>query len=275
MREKLKKIVAAPSFTYFITILILINSILIGVEIDAPSIIIGNIQAIILYLFTLEIFIRMIGRVSWEEYFKNGWNYFDIFLVSLAYIPESMLANPEVLTAMRILRVFRVFRLFKAFKELRVIAKVLIKSMSSLTYVSMFMGIFLYLFAIMGVILFKGKSQVETANGLIDPYGSISEAMFSLFRALTAEDWTDLRYNLLSAPGIPDLLPTLFHVVWFLLSAFLLINIVVGAIVNNYDAVMAEADKEAKSEDDIQASLIQIQEKLTEVQNELEAQKRA
>ena len=74
---------------------------------------------------------------------------------------------------------------------------------------------------------------------------------------------------------MPDLLPTLFHVVWFLLSAFLLINIVVGAIVNNYDAVMAEADKEAKSEDDIQASLIQIQEKLTEVQNELEAQKRA
>ena len=47
-----------------------------------------------------------------------------------------------------------------------------------------------------------------------------------------------------------------------------------GAIVNNYDTVMPEADKEAKSADDIQASLIQIQEKLTEVQNQLESQKK-
>ena len=32
-----------------------------------------------------------------------------------------------------------------------------------------------------------------------DPYGSLDEAMFTLFRTLTGDDWTDLRYNLITA----------------------------------------------------------------------------
>ena len=50
----------------------------------------------------------------------------------------------------------------------------------------------------MGVILFRGKSQVVTGIGNAgDPFGNVLEAMFSMFRVLTGEDWTDLRYDLL------------------------------------------------------------------------------
>ena len=36
---------------------------------------------------------------------------------------------------------------------------------------------------------------------------------------------------------------TAFHILWFVLSAFLLLNLVVGAIVNNYQAAMNEAEE--------------------------------
>ena len=79
-----------------------------------------------------------------------------------------------------------------------------------------------------------------------DPYGTLSESMFSLFRILTGEDWTDLRYNLLIAEELNLInasawVVTLFHVIWYILSAFLLLNLLVGAILNNYQVIMEES----------------------------------
>jgi hypothetical protein len=60
-------------------------------------------------------------------------------------------------------------------------ARVLIKSVTSLLQAIGFLLIFMYLYALIGVILFKGESQITNQNGLkIDPFGTISEATFSL-----------------------------------------------------------------------------------------------
>lgn len=82
-----------------------------------------------------------------------------------------------------------------------------------------------------------------------DPYGTLDESMFTLFRALTGEDWTDLRYNLMTAAelnvvSVSKSVVTIYHTLWFIISAFLLLNLVVGAIVNNYQAAMDEATEE-------------------------------
>ena len=78
-----------------------------------------------------------------------------------------------------------------------------------------------------------------------DPYGDLSESMFTLFRVLTGEDWTDIRYNLLYAAElnlihVSPWVVTLFHVIWYIISAFLLLNLLVGAILNNYQVIMEE-----------------------------------
>ena len=148
---------------------------------------------------------------------------------------------------------------------------VLVKSVSALFYNLVFFLIFVYLFAIIGVSVFKlpdpsslsgdqlakyeqlMKIAPPSPNNSPDPYGTLDEAMFTLFRALTGEDWTDLRYNLSTASdlGIIEVsksFVTGFHVIWFVLSAFLLLNLVVGAIVNNYQIAMDDAEKK---EDDV------------------------
>ena len=75
--------------------------------------------------------------------------------------------------------------------------------------------------------------------------------MFTLFRILTAEDWTDVRYNLIYASELKLVTSskttiTLYHVSWVILSAFLLLNLVVGAILNNYNIIMTEIREEKK-----------------------------
>jgi voltage-gated sodium channel len=111
----------------------------------------------------------------------------------------------------------------------------------------------MYIYAIVGVTLFKNKNydnseHLELTISNPDPYGDIWEAFFTLFRILTGEDWTDLRYNLLdnkyttangdSVPGQSNFTVTFYHVSWMVIAAYLLVNLVVGAIVNNFQLVL-------------------------------------
>ena len=266
-----KKLTEAKWFEWSITAIILINSILIGIETYTPSEVIAIIQNVILGIFTFEIVTRFIAADSVKEFFKGGWNDFDLILVLIGYIPETLFANASMLMALRVLRVFRVLRLLRAAKEIKVMITVLVKSMSALFYNVVLFVIFVYLFAIIGVSVFKlpdpntisGEEKVHYEQLMEvappaptcspDPYGSIHEAMFTLFRALTGEDWTDLRYNLVVASEykliqVGPTFVTAYHVLWFILSAFLLLNLVVGAIVNNYQLAIEESEKKCDSQ---------------------------
>lgn len=266
-----KKLTEAKWFEWSITAIILINSILIGVETYTTSEVIAIIQNVILGIFTFEIVTRFIAADSVKEFFKGGWNDFDLILVLIGYIPETLFANASMLMALRVLRVFRVLRLLRAAKEIKVMITVLVKSMSALFYNVVLFVIFVYLFAIIGVSVFKlpdpntisGEEKVHYEQLIKvappaptcspDPYGSIHEAMFTLFRALTGEDWTDLRYNLVVASEykliqVGPTFVTAYHVLWFILSAFLLLNLVVGAIVNNYQLAIEESEKKGDSQ---------------------------
>ncbi len=242
MQSKIHHIVNTLTFSLLINLIILVNATLIGVETYYTSSIIHLTQQIILGIFTLEIVLRYAGKESVKEYFSNGWNIFDITIVVISFIPESVLEGSAALSVFRILRVLRVLRLVKVFPELKIIVSVLLRSLKSLGYTFGLLSIFMYMYSVMGVILFKGYSLATGDVPSVqnpDPYGTITETFFTLFRIMTGEDWTDLRYNLLGN-GISEILVTGYHVSWMGLSAFLLVNLVVGAVVNNYDQVMAE-----------------------------------
>ena len=266
-----KKLTTAKVFEWSITTIILINSLLIGVETYVNSEAITIIQNIILGIFTIEILLRFIAADNVKSFFKDAWNIFDLSLVLIGYIPATLFANASAMMALRVLRVFRVLRLLRASKGIKVMVNALVKSFSALFYNLIFFLIFVYLFAIVGNALFKlpnpsalNEEKLAQYEKLLeiapnaptnspDPYGTLDESMFTLFRALTGEDWTDLRYNLNTASEL-GLVPvsksviTLFHVIWFIFSAFLLLNLVVGAIVNNYQAAMDESEQEKADE---------------------------
>ena len=272
IKEFCRNLVAKKWFEILIVAIILINSFLIGLEVHKVNPTILFIQHIILGIFTFEILVRFIAREDLKTFFKSGWNNFDLFLVLISYIPESLFEGSSTFMVIRILRIFRVLRLLRTSGEIKLIIAVLSKSFSALFYNGIFFFIFLYLFAIIGVSLFKlpdyesltperqemyQELMVAAPHSPIsspDPYGTLPESMFTLFRALTSDDWADLRYNLTAAHDYgfvktPPVVITAFHVIWFILSAFLLLNLVVGAIVNNYQVIMEETRKKKELEE--------------------------
>ena len=243
----LKQFVNHPYFSWFILAIIVLNAALIGIGAYVDYAALHWIETICIWIFLVEIILKFIVRDSNRVFFGDGWNIFDIIIVTSAFIPNVSSMG----TALRILRVFRIFRLVKGVSEMRLIVNVLIKSIRSMTYISMLMFICFYVYAIMGVELF-GSTQVE--------YGTLHEAFFSLFRSLTAEDWTDLRYDGLEKSDY--WLVTLFHVSWIVLSTFLLINLVVGAVINNYNEVQEIEKHEKLGLTDVDKRIIELSSEL-------------
>lgn len=272
LRDKIRKICSNKWFELVITIIIVVNSALIGLETYVKSDTISRVQDIILGVFTVEIIMRFIAAKDVRSFFRSGWNLFDLSLVIIGYVPDSLMPNSSAMMALRVLRVLRVLRLLRASKEIKLIVTVLLKSITSMFCNMLLYLIFIYLFAIIGVGLFRmpdpqtlsGEELVRyeeykriapnNPDNSSDPYGSLDEAMFSLFRVMTGEDWTDLRYNLVTASemGIiktPTVVVTLFHVFWFIIAAFLLLNLVTGAILNNYQKERSRQDVHVDEED--------------------------
>ena len=260
-------------FELFITGIIILNSVLIGVETYTDNLTVKMIQQGILYIFTFEILMRFIAAKSIKEFFCDGWNVFDLTLVLIGYIPETLFASASMMTALRVLRVFRILRLLRASKEIKLIVTVLVKSMTSMFYNLILFLIFVYLYAIAGVSMFRlpdpstlEGEQLANYEKLMevapnapsnspDPFGDLGEAIFTLFRELTGEDWTDLRYNHITASEyglihVNSTVITTYHVSWFCLAAFLLLNLVTGAVINNYQIAIDEEDEKKKGKSD-------------------------
>lgn len=272
IKEKCGVFVYGKPFDVFITIVILVNAFLIGVQTTEQNDTIDAVQRVILWIFTIECLLRYLAAGSLREYLRSGWNVFDLLLVIIGWIPPSVAGNGATMMALRVLRVFRVLRLLRTASEIKLIISVLIRSLKSLVYNGLLFLIFMYLFAVAGVSMFRlpdpatlhgeelhkyellmSEAPHSPANSP-DPYGSIDEAFFTLFRALTGEDWTDLRYNLITASrydliSVSPSVVTIFHVIWFCIAAFLLLNLVTGAVINNYQISIEEAVEHKKHPD--------------------------
>ncbi len=269
LRKKCKGISTNKWFEISITLVIVVNSILIGVETYTNDSTVKFIQQIILGIFTIEILIRFIASDSVKSFFTDGWNIFDLTLVLIGYIPENLVPDAQMMMGLRVLRVFRVLRLLRAAKEIKLIMTVLVKSLSAMFYNLIIFLIFVYLYAIVGVSMFRLPNPDELSGDELaryeklmdlaphaptnspDPFGTLGEAVFTLFRELTGEDWTDLRYNHITAYelGILKTSPTVittYHVSWFCLAAFLLLNLVTGAVINNYQIAIEEQERRKK-----------------------------
>lgn len=252
-----KKIIASQVFNWVVAFIILVNCILIGVEQSHQAELISLIQDVCIILFIVEILFRWIAKVSFISFFKDVWNLIDLTLIIVSLIPEESFENADLLTIFRIVRVVRIIRLVKVFPETLAILRVIKNSFAALLRIISLLIILMYFYALVGVILFKGKTHVSNSfNEIFDPFGDISEALFSLFRVTTGEDWTDLRYDLLSS-DVPFWVVTIYFISWLILSAFFLLNIIIGAVVKSYDSEYSN-DKNAKQDEELKQLKIQI-----------------
>ena len=105
MKDTLKAFVSNRLFESAIIGVILINSILIGIETYFTNPTISSVQLLCLIIFTVEVVLRIMASKSAKEYLSDGWNIFDFSIVAISLVPESMFDNAQMISALSLIHI--------------------------------------------------------------------------------------------------------------------------------------------------------------------------
>tara|TARA_Y100001958_G_C21226217_1_gene551635 strand:+ start:153 stop:908 length:756 start_codon:yes stop_codon:yes gene_type:complete len=232
-------------------IIILLAAIIYGVDTFSLSDSISETIAILDYtisiIFITEIFIRMVAERKLLNFFKDPWNSFDFIIVSVSLIPVDAFAN--ILVA-RIIRVFRILRLITHVQKFKALINAFFNSLPRVFYVMALMFVFFYIYAILGTTFF----------GDIDPerWGNLFLSLWTLFQIATFENWPDI----MQVQFAINQNSWLFFFTFIIVIAFILMNMIVGIIV---DTISQENEEETRMEEEILAKLAEIENKINKL----------
>ena len=183
-----KKTAESKWFQNLVTVAILFAGVLVGVSTypvfsQKHAQLLELLNQIILGIFIVEVVVKIIaeGKKPWR-YFNDSWNIFDFIIVAAAFMPF----GGGSVAILRLLRLLRVLKLVKALPKLQMLVGALLKSIPSMTYVSILLFLLFYIYAVAGVFFFSENDPVH--------FGDLQTSMLSLFRIVTLEDWTDIMY---------------------------------------------------------------------------------
>lgn len=257
LKAKCSNIADDPRFSNFIIALILINAVLIGLETYTGIyttytnwFIIAD--QILLWVFTVEIIIRLIGSTSFKSFFKEPWNLFDFIIVASGHL----FVGGHYVTVLRILRVLRVLRAISIIPSLRKMVNALLMTIPSMGTIMLLLSIFFYIYAVIGTTLYKTIAP--------EYFGSLHSSLLSLFQVVTLESWAS---GVMRPILAEDPTSWWFFVTFILIGTFVIFNLFVGVVVTNVEEANA---KENPSPTEIK--LNQVQEELNEIKQLLKEQ---
>ncbi len=164
---------------WFITVLIVINAIILGLE-TSPTVMaavgptLHLIDQVILGVFVVELALRIGYRRL--AFFRDGWSLFDFAVVAIALAPTA-----PGLSVLRALRVLRVLRLITVMPRLKMVVQALLSSLPGLGAIAMLQGLIFYVAAVIATKLF--------GQAFPDWFGTIGHSLYTLFQIMTLESW--------------------------------------------------------------------------------------
>jgi voltage-gated sodium channel len=253
-----RRIVETRGFQNGVLAVIVLNAVAIGVATDPRTLaahrpLFHVFDVLFEVVFVLEITLRVVAyapRV--DRFFADGWNLFDFTVVALSLLP----VVGRLATVARLARLLRALRLVSVVPELRLIVSTMVRSIPSMGHVLLLLGLLLYVYAVVGVNLFR---PVDPAH-----WGSLPRAALTLFEILTLEGWVEVqRASFAATPWA-----WLFYVSYVVLAVFVVVNLFIAIIINNLEKVKDEQQAEADARaGDLAARLGALRGQLEEIEN--------
>jgi len=258
MLQRFFRIIArSKAFDRFIIGAILASCIIVtwdtwnGIEDNILFVVIVDKLLIFVFIFEVLIKIGAEGRYP-RRYFKDPWNVFDFVITAIC-----VLSFFPAFAVFRMLRVLRIFRLFSTIPKLQLWVGALLRSLPAIVYVFMLLVIILFTYGAMGVYFFADNDPFH--------FGTLPNALLSLFRVITFSNWTDIMYhniygaNVYPEPvygmNIPDIIPryphalglpaAIYFISFVLLCVFIILNMFTGIVLNAIQQMKQEMEDEA------------------------------
>ncbi|XP_058629135.1 voltage-dependent L-type calcium channel subunit alpha-1C isoform X18 [Onychostoma macrolepis] len=255
-------VVNSTYFEYLMFTLILLNTICLAMQHHGQSQSFSKAMNILNMLFTglftVEMILKLIAFKP-RHYFVDAWNTFDALIVvgsvvDIAITEVNGLQNTEdnariSITFFRLFRVMRLVKLLSRGEGIRTLLWTFIKSFQALPYVALLIVMLFFIYAVIGMQMFgkialRDHSQINRNNN----FQTFPQAVLLLFRCATGEAWQEIM--LACSPNRPCEKGTevghssedcgshfaiIYFVSFYMLCAFLIINLFVAVIMDNFD----------------------------------------
>ncbi|XP_076791718.1 sodium channel protein type 4 subunit alpha [Arvicanthis niloticus] len=251
-------IVMDPFVDLGITICIVLNTLFMAMEHYPMTehfdhvLSVGNL--VFTGIFTAEMVLKLIAMDPYE-YFQQGWNIFDSFIVTLSLV-ELGLANVQGLSVLRSFRLLRVFKLAKSWPTLNMLIKIIGNSVGALGNLTLVLAIIVFIFAVVGMQLF-GKSYKECVCKIASdcnlPRWHMHDFFHSfliVFRILCGE-WIETMWDCMEVAGQAMCL-TVFLMV-MVIGNLVVLNLFLALLLSSFSA-----DSLAASDEDGEMNNLQI-----------------
>lgn len=251
-----KRIAASRWFPNTITVAIILAGVVVGIQ-TYPNMamrygtLLYGLDILVLTVFTIEVVVKMTAEAPRPlHYFNDPWNIFDFVLVAACLLEPVLPVDAAYLPVLRLVRILRVLKLVTAIPNLQLLVGALLKSVPSMFYVGILLGLLFYIYAAAGVTLFGGNDPVHFRN--------LQIAMLSLFRVVTLEDWTDIMYinmygsdqygyeysDAVTEPNAMPVFAAFYFVSFVVFGTMIVLNLFIGIIMNSMDETRYESEME-------------------------------
>ena len=295
MSEACLRISNSKAFQRFIILTIVLAGVVVGVQTYAKFAerhkeILEFMDGMILVVFSLEVIIKVAAEGKKPlRYFSNPWNVFDFIIVAACLLEPVLPIDGAFLPVLRLARILRVLRLVTTIPKLQVLVTCLLKSLPSMFYVSVLLGLLFYVYGTMAVFLYGENDPIHFRN--------LQTSILSLFRVVTLEDWTDVMYiNMYGSDnyGYSDqdlarwepssqaspLGAAIFFVSFVLIGTMIVLNLVIGVIMNSMDesnaemSIQREISRRRESPDPVRDGVQDLHQRLEELSSEMKVIKK-
>ena len=175
-RRKALNVVESNNFDYLIMLVICMDAFAMGMlTIGLHNIEFLNtmflLDRLCMSIYIVEMLIKMYAYGP--KFFKSGWNVFDLSIIVLS-------SMAGFLIILRTFRLFRLLRYVSEFKRMKNIINTTLAILPNFLAMMVVLSVFVYVFAVMGVVLFGDK---------ILAFQNLGASTFSLIQCFTLDGW--------------------------------------------------------------------------------------
>ncbi len=228
--SRIESFIEGKLFRNFITTLIIVNAVILGVltyERSMPSGLVSSLswfdQAVTI-VFCIEIALKLF--VYRFTFFKSGWNWFDFLVVGVSLVPGG-----AAFSVMRAMRVLRILRLLHIVPMMRRITEALLNALPGMGAILAVLALLTYVGAVMATNLFGNTDNEE----VLQLFGDLPSSAYSLFQVMTMDGWRFEVVQKVVDDGNPY--APFFFLIFIFIASFAVLNLFIALIV---DALAAE-----------------------------------
>ena len=190
-------------------------------------------------LLDIEIAIRI--AANWKYFHRSKRNLVDLFLA----VANTVILLPPIRNSgqtyawLTIFQILRVYRVVLAIPITRDLVLLVLGNATGIGNLIIFVFLITFIMAIFAVQLFRGEIPLYDDGGdLIEvSFYNIFNSFLGMYQILSSENWTSILYNVTSYTTSRSTAwyGAIFIIAWFILAFFILVNMFIAVIQENFD----------------------------------------